>query len=99
MNGLWQRAANGIRELIGEVGYETWIRPLAFVGLEDRMARIEAPNRFFRDWVNDHYLGLMGQALSTEVGEPVEIKLTLGKDVIGRSLANANGKTKAQSGE
>jgi chromosomal replication initiator protein len=99
MNGVWQRTANRIRELLGEVGYETWIRPLAFVGLEHRMARIEAPNRFFRDWVNHHYLALMGRALSTELGEPVEIKLTLGKDVTGRSLANANGKTKAQSGE
>jgi chromosomal replication initiator protein len=99
MNGLWQRATNRIRGLLGEVAYETWIRPLAFVGLEARMAMIEAPNRFFRDWVNDHYLGLLGQALSTEVGGPVEIKLTLGTHVTGRGLANANGETKPQSGE
>jgi chromosomal replication initiator protein len=99
MNGLWQRTTNRIRELLGEVGYETWIGPLAFVGLEDRMVMIEAPNRFFRDWVNEHYLGLMEQALSTEVGEPVEIKLTLGQHVTGRSLANAKGKTKPQNGE
>jgi chromosomal replication initiator protein len=95
MNGVWQRAADRIRESLGQVGYETWIGPLNFVCLQDRMATIEAPNRFFRDWVSDRYLDLMQQVLSDELGETVEVKLILGKDAIGtkgvNGSANGNG--------
>ena len=59
MEGLWQRAADRIRDSLGQVGYETWIGPLNFVGMQGRTATIEAPNRFFRDWVNDRYLELL----------------------------------------
>jgi chromosomal replication initiator protein len=90
MNGVWQRAADRIRESLGQVGYETWIGPLNFVGLQDRMATIEAPNRFFRDWVSDRYLDLMQQMLSAELGETVEIKLILGKNAIGNKIVNGN---------
>jgi chromosomal replication initiator protein len=88
MNGVWQRAADRIRESLGQVGYETWIGPLNFVGLEDRMATIEAPNRFFRDWVSDRYLDLMRQTLSAELGETVEVKLILAKDALTTKIAN-----------
>ncbi len=94
MNGVWQRAADRIRESLGQVGYETWIGPLNFVGLEDRLATIEAPNRFFRDWVSDRYLDLMQQVLSSELGESVEVKLILGKDEMPHKIAvatNGNG--------
>ena len=88
MNGVWQKAADRIRESLGQVGYETWIGPLNFVGLQDRMATIEAPNRFFRDWVSDRYLDLMQQVLSAELGEPIEVKLILGKDPIHNRTIN-----------
>src|ERR1700730_6379609 len=88
MNGVWQRAADRIRESLGQVGYETWIGPLNFVGLEDRMAMIEAPNRFFRDWVSDRYLDLLQQVLSAELGETVEVKLILGKDTLASKVVN-----------
>src|SRR5437867_4411058 len=88
MNGVWQRAADRIRESLGQVGYETWIGPLNFVGLEDRMATIEAPNRFFRDWVSDRYLDLMQQVLSAEIGENIEVKLILGKNGMPGKIVN-----------
>jgi chromosomal replication initiator protein len=91
MNGVWQKAADRIRESLGQVGYETWIGPLNFISLEDRMATIEAPNRFFRDWVNDRYLELMRQVLSAELGEAVDIKLIVGKDAIASNNAAPTG--------
>src|SRR5579863_10442591 len=98
MNGMWQKAADRIRETLGQVSFETWIGPLSFVAMNDRTATIEAPNRFFRDWVSDRYLDLLRHSLSSEVGEPVDIKLTFGKEVgkdaalSGNGHGNGNGK-------
>ena len=50
---MWQNAADRIRETLGQVSFETWIGPLSFVALDGGTATIEAPNRFFRDWVSD----------------------------------------------
>src|SRR5260370_7736416 len=95
MNAVWQKAGDRIRDALGQTGYETWIGPLTFVGLRDKTATIEAPNRFFRDWVNDRYLNLLRQTISTEAGEPVEIKLTLGQDSNGAAHRNAPPQTSA----
>jgi chromosomal replication initiator protein len=83
MNGLWQRAADRMRDELGQVGFETWIGPLNFVAHQGSTVTIEAPNRFFRDWINERYLSLMRTALSAEAGEQVQVRLTLGDNLPG----------------
>src|SRR5271163_2846560 len=89
MNGVWQKAADRMRDTLGQVSYETWIGPLSFVAINNGTATIEAPNRFFRDWVSDRYLDLLRHSLSAEVGEPIDIKLTFGKDAGAPANARA----------
>src|SRR5271167_4103191 len=91
MNGMWQKAADRIREPLGQVSFETWIGPLSFVAMDSGTATIEAPNRFFRDWVSDRYLDLLRHSLSAEVGAPVDIKLTYGKDIGSHGNGGVNG--------
>ena len=95
MNGVWERAAGRMRDQLGQVGYETWIGPLNFLGVNGRTATIEAPNRFFKDWVSERYIGMLKQSLSAEVGEQVEVKLTLGENgmvPIVKPNGNGNGR-------
>jgi len=91
MNGLWRKANDRLREELGQVGFETWIGPLSFVGQQGRTVTIEAPNRFFRDWVNERYLPMLQKSLSEEAGEPVEVKLTLGENAGASKAPHANG--------
>jgi chromosomal replication initiator protein len=88
---MWQKAADRIRETLGQVSFETWIGPLSFVAMDSGTATIEAPNRFFRDWVSDRYLDLLRHSLSAEVGAPVDIKLTYGKDIGSHGSSGVNG--------
>jgi chromosomal replication initiator protein len=91
MNGMWQKAADRMRDTLGQVSYETWIGPLSFVAMNNGTATIEAPNRFFRDWVSDRYLDLLRHSLSAEVGEPIDIKLTFGNDAGATANGHSNG--------
>ena len=98
-----------MREELGQVGYETWIGPLNFVAHQGSTVTIEAPNRFFRDWINERYLSLMRAALSAEAGEEMDVRLTLGENaaiatppprptnghVNGHGNGNGNGNGKA----
>src|SRR5260370_36543357 len=82
-----------MRDSLGAVGYQTWICPLYFLGLQEKSATVEVPNRFFRDYMTDKYLELLRQSLSAEVGEPVDIKLTLvkGENGSGNGHGGSNG--------
>jgi chromosomal replication initiator protein len=93
MNGLWQRAADRMRDELGHVGYETWIGPLNFVAHQGSTVTVEAPNRFFRDWINDRYMSMMRSALSAEAGGEIEVRLTLGENaaVVAPQQRPANG--------
>ncbi len=91
MNGLWRKANDRLREELGQVGFETWIGPLSFVGIQGRTVSIEAPNRFFRDWVNERYLTMLQKSLSDEAGEQVEVKLTLGGNGGACAAPHGNG--------
>jgi chromosomal replication initiator protein len=93
MNGLWQRAADRMRDELGQVGYETWIGPLNFVAHQGSTVTVEAPNRFFRDWINDRYMSMMRSALSAEAGGEIEVRLTLGENaaVVAPQQRPANG--------
>jgi len=96
MNGLWQRAADRLRDELGQVGFETWIGPLNFVGVQGRTVTVEAPNRFFRDWVNERYLGLLRKSLSAEAGENIDVKLTLGEAIAAaQQVRPTNGRAAA----
>jgi chromosomal replication initiator protein len=77
MDALWDKAAGRVREELGQVGFETWIGPLNFVGMEGRTATIQAPNKFFRDWVNDRYLDILRESLSAEAGMSVNVTLVV----------------------
>src|SRR5690348_16384418 len=96
MNTIWQGPSNRLRERLGQVGFETWIAPLSLVGIEGQTATLQAPNRFFREWVNDRYLDDLRQCLSAETGTDFEISLlpSLGgddakRDPIGQAASSA----------
>src|ERR1700758_3045004 len=75
METVWQGVSNRLRERLGQVGFETWISPLSFVGIEGHTATFQAPNKFFRNWVNDRYLNDLRQCVSAETGADLEIAL------------------------
>ncbi|MBF6568475.1 MAG: chromosomal replication initiator protein DnaA [Candidatus Binataceae bacterium] len=77
MEGLWEKTSERVRDTLGQVGYETWICPLNFVGLKGKTATLEAPNRFFRDWVQDRYFDVIRTSLTAEAGQEVDLKLTV----------------------
>ncbi len=90
MDGLWENTSERVRDKLGQVGYETWICPLNVIGLEGKTVTIEAPNRFFRDWVQDRYLDVLRKSLVAEAGEELELKLTVRE-------RNANGSAHAEA--
>ena len=56
MAELWAQAVAEIKERIGRQNYETWIKPIGFVSRNKNEICLDVPNKFFRDWLTEHYL-------------------------------------------
>ncbi len=68
---LWARCLETIREETEHQSYQTWFEPTRAVELTDDVIKIEVPNRFFADWLEEHYSGLVRRAIKDGLGREV----------------------------
>ena len=73
MPELWSQAVAEIKERIGRQNYETWIKPIGFVSRNKNEICLDVPNKFFRDWLTEHYLGQIQEIMSTLAKHEVKI--------------------------
>ena len=74
---VWEEALAVIRGRISRQSFEAWFRPLTLGTVEENRVQILLPNRFFKEWFEEHYLGLLRSALEDLLFNKVEIRLVL----------------------
>ena len=52
---IWLKISEELKKTLSPQSFETWISPLKPTGLKDDLLTIEAPNKFFKDWLVEHY--------------------------------------------
>jgi chromosomal replication initiator protein len=73
MPELWTQAVAEIKERIGRQNYETWIKPIGFISRNKNEICLDVPNKFFRDWLTEHYLVQIQDILSTLAKHDVKV--------------------------
>lgn len=75
---LWKQCLDRLETELPEQQFNTWIRPLHAV-TETQCLRLLAPNRFVLDWVREHFLSQIQQAVLDNSPDPVpQIVLEVG---------------------
>lgn len=64
MNKLWQDTLEKLESNLNPQHFNTWIKPLKLVKLEQDIIILEVPNRFVLDWVRDNYAKLIKDILT-----------------------------------
>jgi chromosomal replication initiator protein len=59
----WRVHFHALEASVNKQSFDTWIRPLTFVGRQGREAVFGVPNKFFIDWMNEHYTESIQQNL------------------------------------
>ncbi|MFH1856200.1 MAG: chromosomal replication initiator protein DnaA [Candidatus Omnitrophota bacterium] len=52
---LWHSIIQELEKNLNPRSVETWIKPLRPLEIKDDLLIIEAPNKFFKDWLEEHY--------------------------------------------
>ncbi len=63
MNKLWQDTLSQLESNLNPQHFNTWIKPLKLVKIEQGNVILEVPNRFILDWVRDNYAHLIQKIL------------------------------------
>ena len=85
MPELWTRGLAEIMERIDRQNFETWIKPIRFVSRNKNEIILDVPNKFFRDWVAEHYLRQIESLLSTIATHEVKVVFQVNEKLEGRA--------------
>ncbi len=90
MKAIWEKAQKLISERVGGHFYDLWFRPVELSQIKDGHATLDIPNRFFKEWVEDSYPGLISDVLKEVTGESLKIKYRMSEklDPESRKLDN-----------
>ena len=64
----WQDALAYIQGRVPKQVYDTWFTPIHLERIEDSTAQLGVPNKFFGDWLHQHYGHLLSEAVSAARG-------------------------------
>ena len=75
---LWQEVAGRLRGSLNETTYGTWFGEARGLALDDGVFVLGVPNDFTRNWIEGHFLSLIGAAIRDVTGSerPIELRVT-----------------------
>ena len=71
---VWQDVQEIIKENINIRSYNTWFAPTKGLDMSGQQLEISVPNRFFCEWIDNHYSKLVEDALVQTLGVSVRLK-------------------------
>jgi chromosomal replication initiator protein len=85
---IWTEAAGLLKSSLGDTIFDTWIAPLKPKSQSGLTFVIEAPDSFFKEWIERHYRQAIQESLRKATGEMTELLVeALAKPAAGQKPA------------
>lgn len=84
MDNLWQNCLEKLKKTLGEISFDTWVAPLHLKSLKDSKIELEAPDMFFKNWIESNYLHQISQCLKDISGKEFELSLEVNPSLLKR---------------
>ncbi|MFA6282016.1 MAG: chromosomal replication initiator protein DnaA [Candidatus Omnitrophota bacterium] len=85
MEKIWQACRENLKILLGETSFDTWINPLKYKKIEGLCLTLEAPDGFFKNWIETTYLPQIKQALKEVTQKDFEVTFEVNPTLLKRS--------------
>jgi len=73
---LWARVLQNVAQKVDPHSFETWFRPVVFVGWNETSCRLVVPNPFFRRCFLEIYSGLLNRTIEQLLDAPVALQVS-----------------------
>ncbi len=90
---VWGEVLSSLKKDVPAQSFETWLKPTKALELSEDTLTVEVPNKFFKEWLQDHYFDLLTNSLEQVCGKPVRINLYISSSATTASFMAAAGQT------
>jgi chromosomal replication initiator protein len=87
---VWDNCLQSIRRNVPAQSFKTWFEPIRPVRLENNALTIQVPNKFFYEWLEEHYVSLLKRTIRTELGDKGRLEYQI-------LMATGNGRRKKEN--
>jgi chromosomal replication initiator protein len=81
MGDVWEEALGQLRERLGKQNFDTWIKPIRIEKGSGGEVRLSVPNKFFRDWLTEHFLAVIEETLTSLWGYTAKVSLVVNQEL------------------
>lgn len=68
LDSVWEQALGALEGKVAKQVFDTWFKPLMLYGVDHGVASIGVPNKFFGEWLDEHYRGLLAESMAAVLG-------------------------------
>ncbi|MEN8264509.1 MAG: chromosomal replication initiator protein DnaA [Nitrospirota bacterium] len=73
----WTKTVTAIGTKVGSQTFDLWFKPLKLIHLQDEQIVLEVPNKFFKEWIEDHYPGLITETMQELLKKQISVKFKI----------------------
>jgi len=74
---IWNKACQGLKDKLGNASFESWILPLKPKSKDGHTLILEAPDQFFKEWVIEHYIEVVQEAVKGAARHEVAVEIVV----------------------
>ncbi|MEZ4448590.1 MAG: chromosomal replication initiator protein DnaA [Nannocystaceae bacterium] len=78
MSDIWSEALEGLQPRLGAQTFDLWLRPIALREVDGDRLHLIAPNRFMKEWFENHYLGVVLDEIRAREGREFQVDIQVG---------------------
>ena len=89
---LWEKCLTIIKDNVNWRTYQTWFEPVKAVDLNDNILTLQVPSQFFYEWLEEHYVELIGKTIKRVLGRVgrLEYRIMMESSATQRNPASVN---------
>ncbi|MFK7899275.1 MAG: chromosomal replication initiator protein DnaA [Cyclobacteriaceae bacterium] len=65
---VWNSCTDHIKKNVNEQSFKTWFEPITPIRLDKNILTIQVPSQFFYEWLEEHYVDILRNALYETLG-------------------------------
>ncbi|OGW16500.1 MAG: chromosomal replication initiation protein DnaA [Nitrospinae bacterium RIFCSPLOWO2_12_FULL_45_22] len=73
----WESFLLHIKEWVSPKIFDTWFSSLSLIGIQSGKVLISVPNKFFKDWLEEHYGELIKKTIEKTFGQKAQVNLII----------------------
>lgn len=77
---LWTQCLQTFQNRVPRQSYETWLRPTQLLSFTEKTAIIKVPNAFFSEWIEQHYIRFIQEAIRDLTGSSPAISFSISSE-------------------